>query len=167
MKHIVARDIMNPDVLTVQDDMSVVELASFLTEMEISGAPVVDKEGRLLGVVSVTDIVHGNTEGIDIPLEESSAKFFHGWEQRLSLEEVRQLHVESDQSRVRNIMTPTVYSVSEETTVPEIAETMISSRIHRVLVMKEDKLVGIITSLDMLKLLTSNGVRNLHNTTKR
>ena len=47
---------MNPNVLVVQEDMTVEELARFLVESEISGAPVVDPEGRLVGVVSVTDL---------------------------------------------------------------------------------------------------------------
>jgi predicted transcriptional regulator len=153
MKKILVKEIMNPEVMTVRDNMSIQDLANFLTEMEISGAPVVDEEGRLMGVVSMTDIVHRTTEGVEVPGEESSLSFYHGWEKKLSEEEIRQLHTQDEGNLVSDIMTPTVYSVTEDTNIPEIAETMINSRIHRVLVMREDQVVGIITSLDMLKLL--------------
>ena len=57
MKHLKAKDIMNSDVLTVRDDMTVHELANFFTDKMISGAPVVNNMGQLLGVVSLSDIV--------------------------------------------------------------------------------------------------------------
>ena len=49
------KDVMNPDIMTVADDMTTEELARYLTEHEISGAPVVDGQGHLIGVVSLTD----------------------------------------------------------------------------------------------------------------
>ena len=52
MKDLKAKDIMNTDVLSVRDDMTVQELAGFLTEREILGAPVVDSDGEVVGVVS-------------------------------------------------------------------------------------------------------------------
>ena len=50
------KDVMNPDIMTVADDMTTDELVRYLTEREISGAPVVDSQGHLIGVVSMTDI---------------------------------------------------------------------------------------------------------------
>jgi predicted transcriptional regulator len=50
------KDLMNPDIMTVPDDMSIDALARYLTEREISGAPVVDNQGHVIGVVSMTDI---------------------------------------------------------------------------------------------------------------
>ena len=57
MRPITASDLMNPEVLTVQTGMTVRELASFLIDNEISGAPVADSEGRLVGVVSLRDLM--------------------------------------------------------------------------------------------------------------
>ena len=51
MKDLKAKDIMNTEVLSVRDDMTVQELADFLTEREILGAPVVDSEGEVVGVL--------------------------------------------------------------------------------------------------------------------
>jgi len=50
------KDVMNPDIMTVADDMTTDELVRYLNEREISGAPVVDSQGHLIGVVSMTDI---------------------------------------------------------------------------------------------------------------
>src|SRR4051812_34112155 len=61
-----ANDIMNPNVMTVRDDMTLHELATFLTENEISGSPVLDRKGKLIGVVSVTDIALSEAERASI-----------------------------------------------------------------------------------------------------
>ena len=58
-----AEDIMNPDVLTVNANMRVRDLAGFLSEHEISGAPVTDDAGRPVGVVSIMDIVSVDVAG--------------------------------------------------------------------------------------------------------
>ncbi len=57
MKNLVAKDIMNADVIVAQDNMTVQELANLLTDNMITGVPVVDDSGKLVGVVSTTDIV--------------------------------------------------------------------------------------------------------------
>ena len=60
MKNLIAKDIMNPSVISVEEDLSVHELANFFTEKMISGAPVVNKDGKLVGVVSLSDIVRND-----------------------------------------------------------------------------------------------------------
>ncbi|HEX9653693.1 MAG TPA: CBS domain-containing protein, partial [bacterium] len=57
MKRLVAKDIMNTDVITVEEDLSVGDLANLLTDKMITGAPVVNAKGKLVGVVSMSDIV--------------------------------------------------------------------------------------------------------------
>ncbi len=154
MKDLKAKDIMNTDVLSVRDDMTVQELASFLTEREILGAPVVDSEGEVVGVVSCTDIVQSTTTEANILLEKSTPGFYeHGWEDKLDPDEMVRMHVEENESvPVREIMTPTIYTVPEDTSLSEIAKAMVAGRIHRLLVTRGSRLVGIITTLDMLKI---------------
>ncbi len=153
MKDLKAKDIMNTDVLSVRDDMTVQELAGFLTEREILGAPVVDSEGEVVGVVSCTDIVQSTTTEADIVVEKSTPGFYeHGWEDKLDPDEMGGLHVEENESLpVREIMTPTIYTVPEDTPISDIAKAMVAGRIHRLLVTRGSRLVGIITTLDMLK----------------
>lgn len=150
MRPITASDLMNPEVLTVQTDMTVRELASFLIDNEISGAPVADAEGRLVGVVSLVDIATAAT-GEDRSGEDGSGYFGRAWDDSLDEEDVEDLPL--DGMRVADIMTPQIYSVKEDATVSEIASLMLKGHLHRLLVTREDRAVGIITTSDLLGLL--------------
>ena len=155
MRPITAADVMNPNVLVVQEDMTVEELARFLVESEISGAPVVDPEGRLVGVVSVTDLARSVADRTDTTADRPSPDFFVSeWGGTLRRDEVEGLRFgEETEMRVRDIMTPAIYSVHAETPIPEVAETLIDSHIHRLLVINGERVVGIVTSSDLLGLL--------------
>jgi len=155
MKTLTARDVMNPEVLTVRVDLTVRELAAFLTERQISGAPVVDGDGRLVGLVSLTDVAENDVERPDFVVDHSAPEeAVRGWEDRMNSEEIHPLHVESDDLLVRDIMTPSVYTVPEDTPVATMAHTMVSGRIHRLLVTHRGHVIGIVTSLDLVRLLT-------------
>ena len=149
MRKLTAGDVMNTGVLTVRPDMTARELAAFLVENQISGAPVLDARGMLVGVVSLTYIAESDAERG--PADGGGG--YHGWEDKLSRAEMRDLHVEGDGPLVSDLMTPTVYAVPEETPVALLARTMVSGRIHRLLVTRKHKVVGIVTSLDLLQLL--------------
>ncbi|HPA96259.1 MAG: CBS domain-containing protein [Acidobacteria bacterium] len=154
MRQLVARDVMNSEVLTVRDDMSVEEVAAQLADNEISGAPVEDRDGRLVGVVSVTDIALAATSGGKLASDRSNPAFYvRGWEDRMEAEELAGLRLEGEGLLVREIMTPAVYSVPEDLPVSRVAETMIDSHIHRLLVTRGTQVVGIITTSDLLGLL--------------
>jgi CBS domain-containing protein len=158
MVALTAKDVMNTPVLTVRVDLTVRELAAFLVENQISGAPVIDHDGRLVGVVSVTDVAQGDAERPDLA-DDRSGLAVRGWEGRMNAEDIRALHIESDDLLVRDIMTPTVYTVPEETPVVRIARTMVAGRIHRVLVTRGGRVVGIVTSLDLVRLLADERPR--------
>lgn len=157
MKQPTAKDIMNREIVRVADDMSVSELAGFLVDHEISGAPVENQEGKLVGVVSLTDIALA-ASGNGIVLDSSNPGFFvRGWEDVLDVEEMAKFRVEDEGLRVRDIMTPNIYSVGEETPVSEVARTMLGSHLHRLLVTRGEKVVGIITTSDLLRLVAEAG----------
>ncbi len=149
-----AKDVMNPSVVTVRDDVTVQELAAFLTENEITGAPVVNERGKLVGVVSAMDIAENAAEGGNsVPDGRGRGSFLQDLRDRMSPDELRHMHIENAGLLVREIMTPTLYTIPEDTPVTKIAKTMISGRIHRLLVTRRGRVVGIVTTLDMLKLL--------------
>lgn len=162
MRLITASDVMNPRVLTVRYDLTVRELANFLVENDISGAPVVDESGKLVGVVSVTDIAEVLSEEEDDEDEEEdddgdeeserSTFFASEWDGRMSREDVEEIPA-GNELTVDDLMTPDVYTVSEETPVSELASAMIANHIHRLLVTREDRVVGIISTSDLLGLL--------------
>jgi CBS domain-containing protein len=158
MSKLTAADVMNPQVLAVRPDMTVHELAEFLTEQQITGAPVLDRHGRLVGTVSGTDIVESENDRAEMVRDRSDPEFdLRGWEDKANPEEIRDLHVESQGLFVRDIMTPAAYTVPHDTPVSQLAQTMIAGRIHRLLVTRAGRVVGIVTSLDLLKLLTDRG----------
>lgn len=86
-------------------------------------------------------------------MEQSDPDFYiRGWE--TDGEELKGMYIENASQPVQEVMTPTVYTVTEDTPISEIAKIMIAGRIHRLLVTHHNRLVGIITTLDMLKVLT-------------
>ena len=155
MKALKARDIMTRDVLLARADWSVHRLAEFLAENSISGAPVISEDGKLIGVVSSTDIVIHDTSPLkEIPSDEPHEYYLQASKRRHASEEFTSSHIAGEPLvTVRDIMTPTIYKVSENTLVPEVADTMIRNRIHRVFVTRDEQLVGIIATPEMLQLV--------------
>jgi len=152
MRPITASDLMNPEVLTVQEDMTVRDLASFLIENEISGAPVADAEGRLVGVVSLMDIA-AVASGEGRRRVDGSAFFGPNWNEGLDEEDMEDLPLDQDGLHAADIMTPQIFSVPEDATVSQIASLMLKGHLHRLLVTREDRAIGIITTSDLLGLL--------------
>jgi CBS domain-containing protein len=154
MRPITAADLMNPEVLTVRENLSVRELARFLVDNEITGAPVEDASGKLVGVVSLVDIASVASDSGDVSSDQSNPDFFvRGWEDAIDLEEMIDFRVDNEDLLVGEIMTPTVYSVAEDATVSEVAEMMLKGHLHRLLVTRDDKPVGIVSTSDLLGLL--------------
>ena len=158
MKRLTAKDVMNEDVLSVGMDWSVEYLTDFLVENGISGAPVTSEDGKLVGVVSLTDIVrHNSLPGKDSRLDNPYDYYRHGLEHQYAKEDIRSLSIETEPlDTVRDIMTPMIFDVNEDTQVKQVADTMIRGRIHRVFVTREQKLVGVITTVDMLKVIRNS-----------
>jgi CBS domain-containing protein len=153
-KSITARNIMNPEVMTVRDDLTVAELAAFLTDQEISGAPVEDRHGKLVGVVSVTDIVRVTSSGGQRHTPDHAPGFYvRGWEDRIEVDDLENLHFDDEGLLVRDIMTPAVFAVDADMPVDQVARSMMDSHLHRILVLRDGKVVGIVSTSDMLQLL--------------
>ncbi len=160
MSQIPVREIMSRDVIAVRDDMTLQEVATFLTENQISGAPVEDAERRLVGVVSLSDVARATSEQsrmeTERPLSQrlpTSDYYIRGWERRLTAEELEGFQVEEPGLLVSEIMTPRIYSVDEATPASEAARMMREAHIHRVLVTSHGRMVGIVTTSDLLGLL--------------
>jgi predicted transcriptional regulator len=145
-----ARDIMTQPVLAVRDDWTVRELASYFIEKSISGAPVLDRRRRLTGVVSLSDIVDQVTRE-----REPSVGLRRRWKGSYNPEDLRGLSIEDGDRLVRDIMTPTFFTVPDDTPLSELARTMVAGRIHRLLVTRKGHIVGIVTTLDLLEQLAT------------
>lgn len=157
--NVTAKQVMNQDVITVRDHMTVQEVSAFLTENQISGAPVEDGEGRLIGVVSYADIARATADPDALEPPPPEPEFFtRGWEEApLSAEDLRGMHIATPGLTVAEIMTPRLHSIREDDPVSAAARLMLDAHIHRLLVTKDHKVVGILTTFDLLRLLVDEG----------
>src|SRR5574341_246274 len=161
MQYLTAKNVMNPNVISVPADWTIEELSQFLVDKAITGAPVKNEEGKLIGVVSLTDIVrHDSLAEIDLRADEPHDYYMHGWEDRLSPEDLTSFHVEDKpEATVKDIMTPMIFKVDENTSLQEVADAMIGGRVHRLLVTHEGRVIGIVTTMDMLKVIRDRALK--------
>ena len=153
MRRLTAKQVMTSEVLTVEADWSIERLSEFLMVNSISGSPVQSKEWNLIGVVSLTDIVHHETQHEKDP-QWPHDYYLHALERQCAREEVASFRIEAEPLKtVRAIMTPMIFQVTEDTSVQQVADMMIKNRIHRVFVTRDEKVVGIISTPDMLKVI--------------
>jgi len=155
MINLTAKDIMNKDVLSVGMNWSIDQLAAFLVENSISGAPVISDDGKLLGVVSLTDIVrYKSIPATDNTSDDPHEYYIHTSDLKYADTDIEALHIETESLiTVRDIMTPMTLTVAEDTNIRKVADAMIRGNIHRVFVTRNDTLIGIITSMDMLRVI--------------
>lgn len=147
-----ARDVMTTEVVKVPADLTVAELADVFMENEISGAPVVDEEGALVGVVSVFDVARQTSGETGVVTEQANPEFYvRGWEEQYTVDEFRRLRVQEGHLTVRDVMTPAAFTVEEDDPISDVARTLVDGHIHRVLVTRGHEVVGIISSLDLLR----------------
>ena len=141
-----AKDVMVPEPVCVEPSTTIRQLAQVFEENEISGAPVVDQEGRVIGVVSKTDLIRRCSEGTaDIP----PAFLFEAVYEQSGGEESES--IPEPLICVDDFMTAEPVTVTPETPVAKVAQVMFESRIHRVVVVDQERFpIGIITSLDLL-----------------
>ena len=145
------KDVMNPDIMTVADDMTTDELVKYFNEREISGAPVVDGQGHFIGVVSMTDVGRYLAEPSDFA---SGRSEFHGEPgDELTLEALGQRYIEERAVTVRDVMTPVIHQVPATAAVAEAARIMVDRHIHRLVVTQGRQPVGMITSMDLLRVV--------------
>lgn len=146
---------MTEDVVTAHPSWSIEQLADFFMEYAISGAPVTDDEGDLVGVVSMSDITqYSSLPGESLPRPQPHKRYHLGIDSEYSEEDMQSFREQEwGGATVDDIMTPMVFDVSEDASVQTIADTMLKGRIHRVLVTRKKHLVGIITALDLLRVI--------------
>lgn len=144
---LIAKDIMTKKVITVTPDSSVEKLASLLVKNEISGVPVVDDSGVLYGIVTDNDLIDRNkrlhiptvVSFLDAAIYLESSKKFEQDVKRLTA------------TRVGDICTRKVVTITEETSIVDIATIMSEKKIHLLPVVKAGKVTGIIGKRDVVQ----------------
>jgi CBS domain-containing protein len=145
-----AKDIMNPQVITVTDTMDLREVARILVEEGITGAPVVDEMGTLVGVISQSDLVEYDLS-VEHELTVEAPFYRRPFDDALQPERGFRIE-ELPADTVKDVMTPFLVTVEEETPIREVASRMAKFGIHRLIVVDADQQIrGIVTSLDVLR----------------
>ena len=147
-----AKDIMRKDVVTLRPLMTLREAGAVLAERGITGAPVIDRRGEIMGVVSQSDIVRcgAGRDKAGLPL-------FYSDDDDSPVEAFSRS--EFDVLRVVDVMTNHVISAEEEAPVEELIATMLRSGVHRVVITRKGKLAGIVTTMDILRILPGAPLR--------
>jgi CBS domain-containing protein len=149
-------DVMTTNVITVSPDTSVQEVAKILSERNISGVPVVDAQNRLVGIVSEGDLLHRVETGTD----RRTGRRRSWWLDTVgSDEELARAYVKSHGRTTKEVMTSEVTSVGETTELADIANLLETRRIKRVPVVRDGKLVGIVSRANLVRALAAAGSR--------
>jgi CBS domain-containing protein len=142
-----AKDIMVKDVITVKATATIEELARILIENKISGAPVVDENGDLMGIVTENDLISQNKR-LHIP---TIVRLFDAY---IMLESPGRIEDEIRKMAavtVGDICTRDVITVSGDSTMEDIATIMSDRNVHLIPVVSGKKIIGIIGKMDLIK----------------
>jgi CBS domain-containing protein len=153
-----AQDIMTRDVITIQPETSIAEIARMLHDHRISGLPVVNKDGELLGIVSEGDLIIKLARPQSPPHIELLGGIFFLKRPHEMDDELKKLTAVS----ARDIMTEKVITVEEDCDIEDLASLMVNRKINRLPVVNSGKLVGIITRADIIETLVEEPAKDSH-----
>ena len=122
-------ELMQTDVQTVRPDVVVNDAVVSLAESHITGLPVVDGGGRLVGVISTTDILAAEEELED---QKARAALFEG-------------------TLVQDLMTPRPRTIAPDATLKEAAQTMLHADVHRLFVVEHERVIGVLSTTDIVR----------------
>ncbi len=142
-----ASEIMTKDVITVVPSTTVEDLARVLVDHKISGTPVVDDKGDLIGIVTENDLIRKNKK-FHIP---TIVRLFDAFIMLESKSKIEQEIKEMAAVTVADIYRKEVVTASEDTPVDEIATIMSDKGLHLVPVVDGRKIKGIIGKIDIIK----------------
>lgn len=144
---LLAKDIMTREVISIHHSASIKELSKLLSEQGITGVPVTDEHNRLVGMISMRDVIREqvlhmgeNFENQDI--YELFSSVMH-MEERPS--------APAPQMWVADVMTQALHTAAEDTPARDICKLMFDHNIHRVPVLRDGKVVGVVTAMDIVR----------------
>src|SRR5713101_1784582 len=145
-----ARDLMRPDPVSIGETATIREGVAFLVDKGFSAAPVIDHAGRPVGVLSRADILVHDREHVH---HLAPPEYYRGADLATEKELSEGFQIEEvDQTSIKEIMTPVVYSVLPDAPVTEVINQMVGLKVHRLFVVDADgMLVGVISTMDVLR----------------
>lgn len=166
------RDIMQTEVVSVRPDTTVRDLVRLLAKQRIGGVPVLGEQDELIGIVTTTDLVRLAADAAAGPLDDLLSRLAPGsegraddllsflgsdaWGDAESLAPVGKAadgeeEVAYEEYQVRDLMRSAPHVVRPEASIDELARVLLQGRIHRAPVVDGGRLVGIVTTFDVLR----------------
>ncbi len=141
-----AIDVMTSTVVSVTSNVAVMEVARLMLDRGVSAVPVVDADGKLIGMVSEGDLMRR---------KETGTERHHPWWLRAftDTEDLAKEYIKSHAMKAKDVMTTNVVSVSETTPLSEIADLLEKHRIKRVPVVRDGRVIGIVSRANLVQAL--------------
>jgi len=143
------KDVMTPKVICIDADEGVLKAARLMLQNRISGLPVLDKEGELVGIVTEGDFLRRGELGT----QRQRPKWL---EFILGPGKLAEEYVQTWGGKVREIMTPDPWTIGEDETLEAVVEVMERRRIKRIPVTRAGRIVGIISRANLMHALASS-----------
>ena len=144
-----AKDIMTSGALTLEPDNDVATAAKLMLEKHLNGLPVVDRSGKLIGVLCQSDLV-AQQKSISMP---SLFTILDGFISFSSNEELEREVNKIAATKVEHAMTPDPVTIGPDTEIEKIADLMVEKKFYTLPVVEDGKLVGVVGKEDVLKVL--------------
>lgn len=141
-------DVMTGTVISVTPDMTVREVARIFVDHGISGAPVIDPDGAVVGMISEGDLIRRSEIGTD-------ARSRTSWLDLWSVAHEARDYIKTHALNVHDVMTTDVVTVRPDTSLGEVARILETRHIKRVPVTEAGRLVGIVSRANLVQALAS------------
>jgi CBS domain-containing protein len=135
------RDIMTTDVITISPETTLKEVGEILKRNRVSGLPVVDKDGAVVGVITLTDMLR------------ILDQIYHWKEIERRVPEIKlsdMFEKEKAEAKVKSIMTKEVLVLDESAPIEEVMRLMFDRKVHTIPVTRNGKLIGVIGKRDLI-----------------
>jgi len=130
-------DVMQTDLKVILGTDTIAEAVNLLAEHHVTGLPVVDDHGRLAGVISNSDVLETLAEH---PTPEAREMVF-------------------EETLVNEVMTPRPQVIGPEAPIKDAAQRMLYLEVHRLFVEEEGRLVGVVSTMDLVRALAGQSIR--------
>lgn len=145
-----ARDIMSSPVHTIRTDTSIIDIAALMATHRISGVPVVDDEGRMIGIVSETDLLHRAETGTERKRKWWISLF-------LDADMRARDYIKTHGHTAADLMSRFVISVPHDASLAAVADMLDVNNLKRVPVLENGRLIGMITRGDLVRAVADAG----------
>ena len=134
-------EIMNTKVVEIPKDLTLKEAAKVLIDNKISGAPVVDEHKNLVGIISEKDLFKS--------LYPDYTKYYTDQNLRADHNKIEEAIVAASKTKIENVMSTEVITVEPDDSVLRVGAIMMAKGIHRVVVIKNNEILGIVSRRDV------------------